>query len=86
MLKAYLDRGAKAQGGGLMCVAAALFDSWHYDLFLHRWQPILDGWAAKAFHATDFYPGGGKFKRKRSDGSLDPELVARYERDSHEIP
>ena len=57
MLKAYLDRGAKPQGGGIMCVATALLDLWHYDQFLHRWQPILDERGVKAFHATDFYPG-----------------------------
>lgn len=86
MLKAYLDRGARTEAGRVMCVGAALFESFHYDRFLHEWQPILTEWGATAFHATDFYPGGGEFKRTRPDGTIDPALKARHDRQSREIP
>jgi hypothetical protein len=86
MLKVYLDRGAREQAGRVMCVAAALFQPFDYDRFLHEWQPFLDGWGATVFHATDFYPGGGEFRRKRPDGTTDPEKMERYEHDSKRIP
>ena len=87
MLKAYLDRGARIEAGRVMCVAGALFESFHYDRFLHEWQPILTEWGASAFHATDFYNGAVEFKRKLGDEKVDvPHLMARYERHSREIP
>lgn len=89
MLKVYMDLGAKRQSGRIMCATAALFEPWYYDAFLHEWQSILDGWNATAFHATDFYPGGkgktGDFRRKRPDGTLDPEKVARQTRDATRV-
>lgn len=86
MLKAYLDRARRKEAGGIMSVAAAVFDPATYDFFLHEWQPILSAWNADAFHATDFYPGAGQFRRKRRDGNIDPALVEQYQRHSREIP
>jgi hypothetical protein len=85
MLKVYLDRGARLEAGRVMCVAAALFQPFDYDRFLQLWQSLLDDWGATAFHATDFYPGAREFKRKRADGSFDPQRVAQFERDSRRI-
>lgn len=84
-----MDLGAKAESGRIMCVAAALFEPWYYDAFLHEWQPILDGWNAKALHATDFFPGGkrptGDFRRT-FNGVRDKDRWARFERDRRRIP
>jgi hypothetical protein len=83
-----MDKGAKPGAGGIMCVAAALFEAFPYDLFLHEWQPILDEWGAPAFHATDFYPGGGKYfwRKRKGEQHPEPERAARYERHCREIP
>ena len=47
---------------------------------------MLKVWGASAFHATDFYPGGGEFKRHHPDKSPIPERIALFERDSKRIP
>jgi hypothetical protein len=79
MLKVYLDRGSRTDAQGVMSVAGALFWPFFYEQFLHVWRPFLDGWNADAFHATDFYPGGGKFKRHT------PERKALFNRDSQRL-
>ena len=86
MLKAYLDRGAKPGGGRVMCMAGALFWPFHYERFLHEWQPFLDGWSADAFHSTDIYNGVKPFDWKRPDGTVDLERRAQHLRDSRRIP
>ena len=86
MLKAYLDRGAKDGAGRVVTMAGAVFWPYFYDQFLHEWQPFLDGWQAKAFHATDFYSGAPPFDWKRPDGTVDPERRARHLSDSKRIP
>jgi hypothetical protein len=81
MLKLYMDRGSRKEAGRVMCVAAALFEPFHYERFLHEWQPFLDEWGAAAFHATDFYPGrrNTPFNRKNPDGTLNRAKVAQFE-------
>jgi hypothetical protein len=87
MLKVYIDRGARKDGQGVVSVAGALFWPFFYEQFLQGWQPFLDGWGAPAFHATDFYPGGGDyFWRERPRGTKDQERVDRFERDSRRLP
>jgi hypothetical protein len=86
MLKVYMDRGAKADAGGIMCVAAAMFKPAAYKRLCREWKRLLEGWGAGAFHATDFYPGGGEFRRTGSDGQIDPRRVAKYQQDSKRIP
>ena len=46
-----------------MTVGAAMFKNAAYTKFRRDWKPFLNRWQAGAFHATDFYPGGGEFKR-----------------------
>jgi hypothetical protein len=64
MLRAYLDRGEKASATDLvMCTACTIFKESAYKQFERPWNRMLNRWDATAFHATDFYPGGGEFKR-----------------------
>ena len=81
MLKVYLDRGKKTDASdSIVCVAATVFKPTPYKQFVRPWNRMLKAWGAKAFHATDFYPGGGEFKRKT------PERQRLYEEDSKRIP
>jgi hypothetical protein len=81
MTKVYLDRGLKRDAtDGVVTVAAAVFKPVPYKRFVRPWNRMLSGWKAFAFHATDFYPGGGEFKRDT------PGLRERFERDSRLIP
>src|SRR5262245_43417020 len=86
MLKVYLDRAARKDGYGTVAIAGALFWPFSYDQFLHVWEPFLKEWEASAFHATDFYPGARDFRRKRPDGTPDPERMSWFERDTRRIP
>lgn len=86
VLNAYLDRGAKKQAGGVMCVAAALFKPTPYKQFRRQWNPLLKRWGAEAFHATDFYNGAEEFSWKRPDGTIDPTRRQWHEEDSKRIP
>jgi len=80
-MKVYMDRGAREDSpDGVMCVAATVFKPTPYKQFVRHWNRMLRGWHASAFHATDFYPGAGAFKR-RTD-----QAKERYERDSKAIP
>src|SRR6516162_2789226 len=82
MLKVFLDRGEKrGENGSVMCVAAVIFKPNAYKQFVRPWERILRRWDASAFHATDFYPGGGEFKRKGN-----PEREAWFQEDSRAIP
>jgi hypothetical protein len=81
MMSVYLDRGERhAYDDGIMSVAAVVFKQVPYKQFLRPWNRMLRGWGASAFHATDFYPGGGEFERKT------PERQKRFENDSRNIP
>lgn len=63
LLKAYLDRGARTDDGGVMCVAAALFEPAQYKRFSREWNRMLKGvkpGGVPYFHATDFFPGAGE--------------------------
>lgn len=88
MLKVYLDMGAKEQTGGVMCVAGALFKQTPYKQFCRHWEPMLRGWGAPWFHATDFYSGGGDYFWRRShvNEPEDPARAEHYRRDSKQIP
>ena len=64
MMKVYMDRAAREDSDqGVMCVAATVFRPVRYKQFVRQWNRMLRGWGASAFHATDFYPGGGEFAR-----------------------
>jgi hypothetical protein len=81
MLKVYLDAGMKHDNSeGVVCVAAVAFKPIHYKQFVRPWSRLVRGWDTHAFHATDFYTGGGDFKRDT------PEKKLRFERDSRNIP
>ena len=80
MLRGFIDKGAKSDAGGVMCVSAALFQKTPYKRFCRELGSLLEPWGAPAFHATDFYPGGGRFKRNT------PERKERYLRDSKRLP
>jgi hypothetical protein len=86
LLKAYMDRGAKPQAQGIMCVATVIFAPPAYKKFCREWRKFLRSWGVDAFHATDFYPGGGDFWRKLRDGTMHPERMARFQADSRRIP
>src|SRR4030042_5156987 len=65
MIKAYLDRGSRADAEGVMCVAAALFKPPKYRQFVRDWERMLKGikpGGVPYFHATDFFTGGGMFR------------------------
>jgi hypothetical protein len=81
MLKVYLDRAAKRDAQDeVMCVAAVVFKPAAYKKFVRPWNRMLKAWGAGAFHAKEFYPGSGVFKRDT------PEKQLRYEEDSKRIP
>ena len=81
MLKAYLDRGVKASSTDeVSCVVCTVFKETPYKQFTRPWNRMLKRWDAKAFHATDFYPGGGDFKRDT------PEKKRWFDEDSKTIP
>ncbi len=81
MLKVYLDRAAKRDAKDeVMCVASVIFKPTAYKQFVRAWNRMVKAWGVKAFHATDFYSGGGAFKRDT------PEKQRRYEEDSRRIP
>jgi hypothetical protein len=67
MLKAYVDRGARPDAGGVMCAVATFFIPPKYKTFCRRWNRMLgtialpNGDRPPYFHAKDFYPGGGIF-------------------------
>ena len=87
MMKVYMDRAARHDSAkGVMCVAATVFKPVRYKQFVRPWNRMLRGWGASAFHATDFYPGGGAFYRKTPDLKPIPARIARYDRDSKLIP
>lgn len=81
MLKAYLDRGQKGDAADeVMCVACTIFKENGYKQFTRPWNRMVNRWGALAFHATDFYPGGGEFKRDT------PQRKRWFEEDSRAIP
>ncbi len=83
MLKVYLDLGRKYDADasdGIVSVACVIFKPTRYKQFVRPWERMLKPWGAKAFHATDFYPGGGEFKRDT------PERCKLYDDDSKRIP
>jgi hypothetical protein len=81
MLKVYLDLGRKVDStDGVVSVASVIFKPTPYKQFVRPWKRMLKPWNAKAFHATDFYPGGGEFKRDT------PERLALFNQDSMRIP
>jgi hypothetical protein len=66
MLKVYLDVGRKPdpqKTEEISCVVATVFKPVAYKQFVRPWNRMLKKWNANAFHATDFYPGGGEFER-----------------------
>lgn len=81
MLKAYLDRAEKTSAtDAVMCVACTVFKEIGYKKFTRPWNRMLRRWGATAFHATDFYPGGGEFRRNT------PQRKKWFEDDSRAIP
>ncbi|HXN26085.1 MAG TPA: hypothetical protein VN902_03125 [Candidatus Acidoferrales bacterium] len=83
MLKAYLDVGRKTDAEKteeIICVVATVFKPVAYKQFVRPWKRMLDKWGASAFHATDFYSGGGEFERTTA------ERKKWYEEDSRAIP
>jgi hypothetical protein len=87
MLKAYFDKGAKKEADGIMAIGAALFKPTPYKRFCREWNKFLAWWDAPAFHATDFYTGGGDyFYRANENQSIIPERKARFDSDSKRIP
>jgi len=86
MLKAYMDRGAKrGSKDEVMCVACVIFKPVAYKQFVRDWNRILAAWGADEFHAKEFFPGSGQFKRdtpQRQELYLEhsrriPEIIAR---------
>jgi hypothetical protein len=65
----------------LMCISAVVFKPTKYKQFTRPWNRVLKRWGASAFHSTDFYSGGGEFKRKD-----DKKRQAMFEEDSRAIP
>ena len=81
MLKVYLDLGRKVDSAdAIVSVASVIFKPTRYKQFVRPWERMLKPWKAAAFHATDFYPGGGEFKRDT------PERCKLFEDDSKRIP
>jgi hypothetical protein len=81
-----MDRAAKQDTQDeVMCIACVIFKPTPYKQFVRPWNRMLKAWGAKAFHAKDFYPGGGEFKRNtrerellfEEDSKRIPELIAR---------
>jgi hypothetical protein len=82
MLKVFLDRAAKRDTEEeIVSVGCVIFKPTPYKQFVRPWRRMLRAWAAQSFHATDFYSGGGEFKRKGN-----PELERLFETDSKRIP
>lgn len=63
-----------------MSVGSVIFKPVKYKQFKRQWEPFVDAWGARAFHATDFYNGAEEFKRDT------PERKAMFDRDSKRIP
>ncbi len=81
MLKVYLDRAAKRDPKDeVVCVASVIFKPTAYKQFVGSWNRMLKAWGADAFHAKEFYPGSGVFKRNT------PGKQHRYKEDSRRIP
>jgi hypothetical protein len=83
MLKVYLDVGRKTDAERteeINCVVATVFKPVAYKQFVRPWKRMLDKWGANAFHATDFYSGGGEFERTTD------ERKQWYDEDSRAIP
>lgn len=81
MLKVYLDRGQKRDDDDeVLTVASVMFKRTPYGKFRKYWNQMLKPWGARAFHATDFYPGAQEFKRDT------PERKALFDSDSKRIP
>ena len=81
MLKVYLDLGKKVDAtDGIVTVASVIFKQTAYKQFIRPWNRMLRAWGASAFHATDFYPGGGEFIRDT------PARQRLFEEDSQRIP
>lgn len=82
MLKAYLDFGQKRHptADSVVCVGSVVFKPTPYKQFLRPWSRMLKRWGASAFHATDFYSGGGEFKRDTQ------EKQQLFDHDSRSLP
>jgi len=81
MLRVFMDLGHKKdKTDEVMNVASVIFQKDDYKLFRRPWEKMLFEWKASAFHATDFYPGGGEFKRDT------PQRKELFERHSKQIP
>jgi hypothetical protein len=81
MFKAYMDRAAKrGDKDEVMCVACVIFKPVAYRQFVRDWNRMLAAWGADAFHAKEFFPGAGSFKRDT------PHREFLYEQDSRRIP
>jgi hypothetical protein len=81
MLKGFLDRGEKSDATDrVACVVSTVFKITPYKQFVRPWERMLKRWGASAFHAADFYGGGGEFKRKSR------ERQKWFEDDAREIP
>jgi hypothetical protein len=89
MLKVYMDMGEKTdENDGVLTVASVIYQREKYKRFRREWNAMLKPWGASAFHATDFYPGGGEFKRDtderkqlfRDDSKRIPKMVGKYAR------
>jgi hypothetical protein len=81
MLKAYLDRAAKKGAKDeVMCVACVMFKPVAYSQFLRSWNRMLGEWGASYFHAKEFFPGTGQFRRDT------PQRQQLFEKHSRQIP
>src|SRR5262249_45747620 len=75
-----LNRTDPNSEDSLICIAATIFKPQKYKQFCRAWEPMLKRWGASAFHATDFYAGGGEFKRNT------PARQELFNEDSRRIP
>jgi hypothetical protein len=62
-LTAFMDRGAREDAEGAMCLAACLFKRTPYQEFERRWRTLHRPLGVDVFHACDFYPGGGAYRK-----------------------
>jgi hypothetical protein len=62
-LTAFMDRGAREDAEGAMCLAACLFKRTRYQEFERRWRTLHRPLGVDVFHACDFYPGGGAYRQ-----------------------
>jgi hypothetical protein len=77
----YMDRGQKADANDeILTVASVIYRREQYKRFRREWNAMLKPWGAAGFHATDFYPGAGEFKRDT------PERRELFQNDSKRIP